>query len=236
MITGDAVTHNSQSPDKPVRPRWKKRWWALGVVFALLVWVGMDVYAPRRIDIRAFDPKEVARLDTVMWRSYYEKERLRLFLQLAELIRTQYHFPFLKSHVVAYRAAKAAFIFKGGHSHADYEKALPDLVAFYRAIRNESTLSFEPVRTAWLELDWWIVHRERLAHAPGDLEGALAETVAALYGVPAAQVMEYAKLRAEAMTLRDTIAERGTVTEDDWRKINALLEASWQSLWKAIQP
>ncbi|MBI1922849.1 hypothetical protein HYR99_01225 [Candidatus Poribacteria bacterium] len=102
----------------------------LGVVFALLVWVGLDLYVPHRIDIRAFDPKEVARLDTIMWRSYYEKEHLRLFLQLAELMRTQYHFPFLKSHVVAYRAAKAAFIFKGGHSHADYEKALPDLVAF----------------------------------------------------------------------------------------------------------
>ncbi|MBI1922850.1 hypothetical protein HYR99_01230 [Candidatus Poribacteria bacterium] len=49
-------------------------------------------------------------------------------------------------------------------------------------------------------------------------------------------MMEYAQLRAEAMTLRDTIAERGTVTEDEWRQINALLEASWQSLWKAIQP
>ena len=46
--------------------------------------------------------------------------------------------------------------------------------------------------------------------------------------------MEHAKLRAEAMTIRDTKAEQGGVTDADWAKIDELLHASWQSLYKAV--
>ncbi len=47
--------------------------------------------------MREFDPDEVARLETAMWRSYYEKQRVSLFNQLAELLRTQYHMTPIKS-------------------------------------------------------------------------------------------------------------------------------------------
>jgi hypothetical protein len=45
---------------------------------------------------------------------------------------------------------------------------------------------------------------------------------------------EHGRLRAEAMTIRDTRAEAGGVTEADWARIDALLHASWQSLHKAV--
>jgi hypothetical protein len=85
---------------------------------------------------------EVARLETAMWRSYYAKEHVRLFAQLAELMRRQYHMPFARSNLVAYHAAKAAFVFKKGNCRTDYEKALPNLVHFYTAIRNVSDTAF----------------------------------------------------------------------------------------------
>src|SRR5258708_33865337 len=78
-----------------------------------------------------------------MWRSYYEKQRLRLFNQLSELLRTQYHMPLVRSNATAYYAANAAFVFKQGKQRADYEKALPDLVKFYRAIRQMSDIPFD---------------------------------------------------------------------------------------------
>src|SRR5688500_8950441 len=100
-----------------------------GVILALLlVWVASDLYAPRRTSLREFDADEVARLETAMWRSYYGRERARLFAQLGELLRTQYRLPLVRSNVVAYQAAKAAFVFKDGRGRADYEKALPNLV------------------------------------------------------------------------------------------------------------
>jgi hypothetical protein len=204
------------------------------IVVAAAAWVGVDLYGPRTTDIRRFDPDEIGRLETAMWRSYYDREQVRLFNQLANLMRKQYDMPLFRSNAVAYQAAKAAFVFKDGRSRADYEKALPNLVNFYAAIRTMSNTPFDVDRAARLELEWWIIHREREKHAPEDLVRALAELPAEIYRVPAERLMEHARLRAEAMLLRDDKAEAGGMAEQDWAKIEELLRASWQSLWKAV--
>jgi len=183
--------------------------------------------------MRSFDPNEVARLETAMWRSYYDKQQLRLYNQMTELLRSQYNLPFIRSNTVAYQAAKAAFVFKGGHNRQEYERALPYLVSFYTAIRKISDIPFDVDRASRLELEWWIIHRQRDQHAPGDLASALAALSAELYQMPAERFAEHAKLRSEAMTIRDTKAESGGVTEADWARIDQLLHASWQSLLNA---
>ena len=218
---------------KPNRKRWLI---VVASIAALLLWVGLDLFGPRRADIRRFDPNEVAHLDTVMWRSYYDRQPRQLFLQLAELMRRQFHFPLLRSNEVATYAAKAAFVFKDGHNRAEYEKALPDLVKYFRAIHEISGIPFDVQRAAQLELEWWIVHRERGKHADGDLPRALAEAAAELYQVPADKLMDYGRYRTEAMKIRDSKAGAGGVTEDDWHKIEADLQAAWRSLSKAIRP
>ncbi len=199
-----------------------------------LVWLGFDFYGPRKHSLRDFDPNEVARLETEMWRSYYAKQRLKLFNQLAELMRSQYGMPFATSNAVAYQAAQAAFVFKEGKKREDYEKALPNLVKFYQAIHDGADVDFDVEKAAKLELEWWIVHRQRDKFKPGDLDRALAELPAEIYRVPVERLMEHARLRQEAMTIRDKRAEDGGVTEADWRKIAELLQASWRSLFDAV--
>ena len=206
----------------------------LGVVL-VVGFVLYDLYVPRTAHMREFDAVEVARLETAMWRSYYDKQRVQLFNELAELLRTQYHMPLVRSNKVAYYAANAAFVFKQGKERADYEKALPDLVSFYSEIRKLSDIPFDVDRAARLELEWWIIHRQRAQHPPGDLEKALAELQAELYRVPVDRLMEHGRLRAEAMTIRDTKAEKGGVTEADWARINELLKQSWRSLANAVK-
>ncbi len=212
---------------------------ALRIVLAVLVLlvaaVLYDLYFPRTTHLREFDADEVARLETAMWRSYYEKRRVALFNQLSELLRTQYHMPLVRSNQVAYYAADAAFTFKQGHGRNDYEKALPDLVKFYGAIRKMSDIPFDVDRVSRLELEWWIIHRERAQHPPGDLPRALAELQAEIYQVPVDRLMEHGQLRADAMTIRDTKAQSGGVTEEDWAKIGQLLKQSWESLEKAMK-
>lgn len=217
-------------------PRRRRRWvkYCAVLFIALLVWAAFDLYAPRRTSMREFDPDEVARLETAMWRSYYSRERVKLFREMTELLRTQYRLPPLRSNAVAYRAAKAAFVFKDGHSRADYERALPDLVSFYQSIRAVSDTDFDVGRAARLELEWWIIHRERRAHSPEDLPRSLADLQAELFRVPAERLAEHARLRAEAMTIRDNKAEEGGVTEEDWRRIDELLHQSWRSLHAAV--
>jgi hypothetical protein len=207
----------------------------IGVVLLLICGALYDLYYPRTTKMREFDPDEVARLETAMWRSYYEKQRVKLFNQLAELLRTQYRMSPLRSNQVAYYGANAAFVFKQGQQRSDYEKALPDLVKFYDAIRKMSDIPFDVDRAARLELEWWIIHRQRAQHAPGDLDKALAELQAEIYRVPVDRLMEHGRLRAEAMTIRDTKAENGGVTEADWARINELLKESWRSLAKAVK-
>ena len=206
------------------------------LVLALLAGgVLYDLYFPRTTHMREFDPDEVARLETAMWRSYYDQQRLRLFNELSELLRTQYHMPLIRSNHVAYYAANAAFVFKQGKERVDYEKALPDLLKFYGEIRKLSDIAFDVDRAARLELEWWIIHRQRAQHAPGDLDKALAELQAEIYQVPIERVMEHGRLRAEAMTIRDTKAEHSGVTEADWARINELLKESWRLLAKAVK-
>jgi hypothetical protein len=199
-------------------------------------YIAFDLLAPRESKMRNFNPDEVARLETAMWRSYYSKQQVKLYNQMTELLRTQYNLPLVRSNVVAYEAAKAAFVFKDGHNRAEYEKALPNLISFYTSIRKVSDIPFDVDRAARLELEWWIIHRERTTHKPGDLDRALAELAAELYRIPVERAMDHARLRAEAMTIRDTKAEAGGVTEKDWAKIDELLHESWRSLKKAVQP
>jgi len=212
----------------------KLRWIFLALIAIVAVWVGEDMLLPRSANIRDFDPDEIGRLETAMWRSYYARERAALFNQLAETLRTQYHLPLVRSNAVAYQAAKAAFVFKDGKKREDYERATPYLVNFYSAINNVSNTKFDVNRAAQLDVEWWIVHRERAKHSTQELDLALAELPAEIYHVPVQDLMEHARLRQEAMTIRDNKAEAGGVTEEDWRKIEDLLHQSYKSLHTAI--
>ena len=186
--------------------------------------------------LRDFDPAAVAALDAAMWESYYARQRLRLFCQLAALARSQGDCSRLASYRLAYRAARAAFVFKRGKDRADYAQALPTLEKLFRALGRVHHLSFDPKRAAALELEWWIIHRERASRQPGELEAALAAAAAEVYGITAEQAMGYAGKRAEAMAWRDTKAAAGPLTAADWTAVRERLQESWQSLWNALHP
>lgn len=206
----------------------------LAIAVILGVWITIDIYRPHKVDIRKFDADEVARLDTAMWRSYYSRERFRMFRELTELLDKQYQLPFWRRQLVAFYAAKAAFVFKDGKSREDYEKALPDVEKFIGEIHDISTTDFDTRQASKLELEWWIVHRQRKQYKEGDLARALADAAGALYQMPAEKFLEYGNHRAEAMKIRDEKAEFGGVSEDDWRRIDDLLHLSWRSLHAAV--
>jgi hypothetical protein len=194
-------------------------------------WAAAELARPRRTDIRVFDPDEVARLETAMWRSYYDRRRLPLFTQLVSLLQGQFHLQPLRAVAMAGLAARAAATFQVGTGPDDYRRALPYLERYYAGIRTVSEVPFDPRRAAALELEWWIVHREVDHHPPGDLEHALAELAAELYQVPAERLWAHAARRAEAMTIRDRASRREIgVLDDDWDRIEAVLWVAWKAL------
>ncbi|AQG81862.1 hypothetical protein [Spirosoma montaniterrae] len=203
-------------------------------LFPLLLsgWIVADLLIPRQVDLRQFDPAEVARLDGLMWRSYYERKPLLLFWQSAELLRKQVHAPFWRSFVISYHAAKAAFVFKDGKNRADYNRALPDLNAFYEGINQLSKRPVDVSKAARNELEWWIIRREREQHPPAEWAALQTQVVADLYHVPPATCTDYGRLRTEAMLFRDQRGE--AITEADWQRIDNLLRQSYQSLYQAV--
>jgi hypothetical protein len=196
--------------------------------------VAVAIYAgfPRQVDLRAFDPAEMARLETAMWRDYYEKRYPALFYHLYESSRTQFGFSPLASVRIALSAAQAARVFQPTRSRADAEKAIPALITYYGLLRQVAPAAFDPRQVASRELDWWQARRE--AVDPRDYGVTIAEVAALTYGKrqddPA--LLAFGIGRAEAMAYRD--AHSRAITEADWSKIETQLRGAYEKLKAGI--
>jgi len=62
------------------------------IALALVAAAAAYVFVPRSADLRTFDPATTARAETAMWRHYYEKRYVPLFLDLYDLARTEQGF------------------------------------------------------------------------------------------------------------------------------------------------
>src|SRR5438045_2295892 len=100
----------------------------VALVLALVICgVLYDLFFPRKTKLREFDADEVARLETAMWRSYYEKQRVRLFNEATELQSAIYNVPverlmehgYLRAEAITIRDMKAE---QGGVTEADWAK------------------------------------------------------------------------------------------------------------------
>ena len=201
----------------------------LAIFLVFVLWVGLDVATPSRTQLRQFNPKEVAHIETGMWRAYYEHRSVYLFRLLGTLLRAQFGLSFWKSELGAYYAAHAAVVFRRGQSRADYEQALPDLRRYYAMIRRGSDIPFDSGRAADRELEWWIAHRDKRP----DLPATLAALQGELYRTSPDSFDVHAQARARAMIYRD---EKGSsVTNEDWARIETWLDNSWASLYQQVK-
>jgi hypothetical protein len=188
--------------------------------------------SPRQADLRGFEPAEMARLETAMWRDYYDKRYGALFGHLYELSRTQFGFSPLDSLRIAWAAAQAAKAFQPTRSREAANAALPDLVAYYRLLASATPDGFDVAEAARLELDWWQARREKVN--PSDYGVTVARVAAITYGKrPDDPVIVQSGIgRAEAMAYRDEIGER--MTDPDWSEIECRLRRAYWSLKAAV--
>ena len=206
---------------------------ALGAA-AGLAWATADLVRPRRVDIRSFDPDEVARREAAMWRAYYDHRALPFFTEIARLMRSQFGLGPARAALLAGLAVRAAVVFQGGHERADYVHALPLLRRYHAILRRASEVPFDPDRAAALELEWWIVHRDAARLPAGSLERCLAEVGAEVYQVPVDELAEHGRHRAAAATIHDQLAASGSLSEQDWQRIKQELRSAWRSLRSAV--
>jgi hypothetical protein len=205
------------------------------VILALaMILVAGGAYAlwPRHADLRGFEPAEIARLETAMWRDYYEKRYVALLAHLYQMSRTQFGFAPLDSFRIALAAAKAARAFQPTRSREAANAALPPLEAYYRLLASAVPGGFDVAEAARLELDWWQARRE--AVEPEQYGLTVARVAAITYGTPAndPSLLTAGIGRAEAMAYRDAIGE--AMTDLDWSEIECRLRRAYSSLKAAV--
>jgi hypothetical protein len=205
------------------------------ILAALAAAVLVAAYAiiPRHADLRAFDPAGMARLETAMWRDYYDKRYVALFYHLYQSTRTQFGFSPLQSLHLALSAAKAAKTFQPTRSRAEADAALPDLTAYYRNLASGAPVPFDVEQAARLELDWWQARRE--AVGPRDYGLTIARVAALTYGRSGddAGIRQFGIKRAEAMGVRDARGE--SIGEADWVAIEAQLREAYHALKSSLR-
>jgi hypothetical protein len=194
--------------------------------------VGAYASCPRRADLRGFEPAEIARLETAMWRDYYEKRYVALFGHLYQLSRTQFGFAPLDSFRIALAAAQAARAFQPTRFREAANAALPPLETYFSLLASAVPGGFDAAEAARLELDWWQARREAVG---AERYGVTVARVSALtYGSPAddPSLLAAGIGRAEAMAYRDAIGE--AITDADWSEIECRLRRAYWSLKAAV--
>lgn len=217
--------------DMARRPFRRYRLWI--VATAALLALGVAVYAlwPRPADLRAFDPASVARIETRMWRNYYEERFPALVADLYALGREQYGFSPADSVAIAWYAARAAEIFQPTKSRAEAQQALPLLEQYYALLRALGGETFDAREAARLELDWWQLRREGARSPQYGL--VIAQATSVVFHADNDDVKRAGLLRAEMMAYRDA-RDDGRMQAADWAHIEDELTRSYQALHAGI--
>jgi len=194
--------------------------------------IGAYACWPRKADLRSFDPAEMARLETAMWRDYYDKHYPALFYHLYEVSRAQFGFSPLMSLHISIAAASAARTFQPTGSRQEADAALPYLVIYYWDLASAAPADFNVEEAARLELDWWQARREKVG--PRDYGVTVARVAALTYGRSAQDdaMLRFGIARAEGMAYRD--ARGQGISERDWAEIERQLLGAYQTLKAAV--
>ena len=203
-----------------------------GAAIALLLAAGAYIFIPRYADLRTFDAAALARAETSMWRHYYEKRYIPLFLDLYGLARDEQNFSPWDSFSLSVAAARAAKSFQPTRSRAEANAAIPQLIAYFQILSRAAPVTVDVPQIARTELDWWQARRE--AVAPEDYGLIVARVLSLLYGMEGDDVRRSGVLRAQAMAYRDARDNINIMTDADWLSIAEQLTASYSLLKRAV--
>jgi hypothetical protein len=201
-----------------------------GAVLAALALAAAYICFPRHADLTKFDPHAMARLETAMWRHYYEKRYVPLFANLYAVARHEYGLSPLDSVQLAMAAASAAKSFQPSTSRTEAEAALPALVDYFRILSAAAPAPIAVEDAARTELAWWQARRE--AVTPEQYGPIIARVATLVYGVDGDDLRRSGVMRAQAMAYRD--AHDANMTEADWSSIAERLELAYGLLKKAL--
>ncbi len=228
-------TVNQGEPLKPGSrsPARRGRRVVVRIVFPLLAILTATVFVEHllaRPDLSGFEPAAMGRLESAMWRSYYEGRWFRLGVQTMEVACGQYNFSWWDGARLATHAAVSAAHFR---TRTNDPRSLPELVSYYRIIERAAPARFDVSEAARLELAWWTERRMKVP--PQEYARTIAQLTALNYGLNENAALPAASMRAEAMAYRDARRD-GKMTELDWSEVTRQLSAAYADLHGRLLP
>jgi hypothetical protein len=188
--------------------------------------------------MRSFDPHAVGTYECRAWETYYRRRWAAFLGASIGMVRAAFRMSWPRT------LAGAWLVLRANMKWAPFPDNDPDAARvlmrrFYKMLAASERASFDPVRAAELEVEWWRAHREN-QHDAGDgsargLVVALRDLYAYTYGVEPADVELAAELRAEAMDVSDRWVQDGCDPDAPaLAEERALLVRSYAALLAAV--
>lgn len=171
----------------------------------------------------AFDARKLGSAETRMWQAYYTSDKMKLGLELMDLLRCQHGLSLMEAKQVAESFARSAMQFRS--AGGDCDTCLQELTSAYAVIQHAGKRHFDPARVARAELAWWVARRTPGQDSAEQVGERIAELYALLYEKPVEQFRAAAFLRAKAAKLRDAGGQAA-----DWGEVESMLQASYRQL------
>jgi hypothetical protein len=188
--------------------------------------------------MRSFDPRSVGALECRAWETYYRRKWAAFLVASVGLVRAAFRMNWPRT------ARGAWFVLRANQKWAPFPNNDPDaartlMTRFYRLLAASENVTFDPVRAAELEVEWWRAHREAQhdgrPEAAEALGLALRDLYAYTYAADPDEVRPAAALRADAMEVSDRWVEAGCDPEDNLlAEERALLIRSYAALLAAV--
>jgi hypothetical protein len=188
--------------------------------------------------MRCFDPRAVGRYECRAWETYYRRKWAVFLAASVGMVRAAFGMSWPRTLLGAWLVLRANQKWAPFPDN-DPEAARRLMTRFYRLLAASEKATFDPVRAAQLEVEWWRAHREDQHDAGADsgqaLVNALRDLYAYCYSADPADLQGAAELRAEAMDLSDRWVEAGCDPHDPLlARERALLIRSYAALLAAV--
>lgn len=196
----------------------------LGVVvmFSVVVIFVVGVqHGTAKPNMEECNPQEMGRLESAMWRSYYDRQWPQLVGLTFEGACGQFGFSWWDAARLSLYAGRAAMFFR---DKTDDPRCEPALVKYFAIVRKSTDRDFDIHKASELELGWWKARRRSVA--PRDYAKLIAQQASLITGAPEEELLPACRIRTEAMAYLES-RPGGKMTDSDWQEISRKLNLAY---------
>ncbi len=164
----------------------------------------------------SFEPVVVGNRETDAWAAYYRHEWREFMVAAVAMVGAGFGMSPRRT------LAGAWYVLRANQMWSPYPDNRPDeareyMRRFYDLAVTVGGLDIDPAHAAWLEVEWWRIHRARQHDediCTDHVVSALTDLYSYAYGVDRAAVLPAAQKRVDAMDLSDRWVQAGCHRDD----------------------